>query len=437
MEVQGRKRREWEAGRRARAAEEVLKRRNQLAAEERAAKWTGVVHLLGSMDILAKVLLQERLYRPLRAKRKEAALIIAAEYKSLLDRRRQKNLDALVKRLKKVIAPAIPRLREKYKNVCSHRALGFLKVIADLQQNQASVAVTRFMQSVHRLQNWWKTMLLVRQTQHTLLTNHFLKFEKHILRANKLQMKAQLQKPTSLAAALSVKKANPVSLSGMASGKSLFTAVASLADVSHSGVGGGGGKGGGGMLASHVMDVGDDPALDRLLSMHLEPLTDEHRDRIINHVLIMERKVFAKRMDKYRMDVSTYSAQKHVEELRLKLMKEAGLDATPRLRKPVKPIMLALLPKGRLKLLLAEGVQEVLKIKQEHEEEEIEAAAMFALEASRVRRGVSTASRPASSKSVRGQARKEIEEEEENEAVAMLEATKAKRGASRLAISKA
>lgn len=50
-----------------------------------------------------------------------------------------------------------------------------------------------------------------------------------------------------------------------------------------------------------------------------------------------------------------YEAQRPIEELRLRLLSEAGLDAVPQLRKPVQPRMHVLLPRPALKRLLQVG----------------------------------------------------------------------------------
>jgi hypothetical protein len=267
----------------------------------------------------------------------------------------------LIKRLKKAVRPAIPRIKEKCRDICSMRVIGFLQAIDGLQQCQATVAVTRFMQSVHRLQEWWRTMILVRETQYKVLTNHLIACEKALIRRNKGDKKDRSTSPpprpmTGVAT---------LNATALATGKSLFTTAASIA------------AGTGTLItasSSHHIEI-EDPALERLLSKHTELLPKDLRHRLVTNALAEERRAFARRMEKYRVDVTTYAAQLHVEELRLRLMREAGLEATPLLRRPVKPVMLALLPKGRLKQMLGEGIQEVLKYKRDVEQVEIEAAA--------------------------------------------------------------
>lgn len=393
VEAEEQRKREWEAGRRARyeqidptpittirfltvfviiiyhysliscrecrAAEEEVKRQAELEAARdhqfKVQSWAGISYLLGHMaHYLINELDGDRKARPIRAQRKAAALVISGWYKSILIRRRQRELVQLIKRVKRAIRPGIPRIKEKCRDICSMRVIGFLQAIDGMQQCQATVAVTRFMQNIHRLQDWWRTMTLVRETQYTLLTNHLIAYEKALIRQNKGEKrdKSPPPRPMSVVAALNA--------TAMATGKSLFTTAAAIAA--------------GTTVAHHHIEI-EDPALERLLSKHIELLPKETRHRLVTNALAEERRAFARRMEKYRVDVTTYAAQLHVEELRLRLMREAGLEATPLLRKPVKPVMLALLPRGRLKLLLGVGIQEVLKYKRDVEQVEIEAAA--------------------------------------------------------------
>ena len=202
---------------------------------------------------------------------------------------------------------------------------------------------------------------MVRETQYTLLTNHLISFERALIRQNKGEKKDKASSPPLR----QMTGAAALNATAMATGKSLLATAAAIA----------GGTGTIITSSSHHHIEIEDPALERLLSKHTELLPKDLRHRLVTNALAEERRTFARRMDKYRVDVTTFAAQQHVEELRLRLMREAGLEATPLLRRPLKPVMLALLPKGRLKQVLGEGIQEMLKYKRDVEQVEIEAAA--------------------------------------------------------------
>lgn len=219
-------------------------------------------------------------------------------------------------------------------------------------------------------------MILVRETQYTLLTNHLIAYEKALIRHSKGEKKNQSNSSPQLSRGVQI-----LNNTAMATGRSLFTTAAAFAGGFHP------------QPSNHHIEI-EDPALERLLTKHTELLPHDLRHRLVTRALAEERRAFSRRTDKYRVDIQSYAAQLHVEELRLKLMREAGLDATPLLRKPVKPVMLALLPRGRLKMLLGEGVQEILKYKRDVEQVEIMAAASRAL--GRTVQLVESSSRPSS-----------------------------------------
>jgi hypothetical protein len=61
----------------------------------------------------------------------------------------------------------------------------------------------------------------------------------------------------------------------------------------------------------------------------------------------------------YKADLEMYKAQKPIEELRLRLLADAGLEAHPTLVRPRKPSMLVLLPRPMLKRMLRDGIRMV------------------------------------------------------------------------------
>lgn len=133
----------------------------------------------------------------------------------------------------------------------------------------------------------------------------------------------------------------------------------------------------GGMIG-RAFEIEDDPAIDVLLSQHIKMLPKEVREKLLKGVLITERRAFAHRMEKHRTDLKNYQAQARIEEIRQRLMSEAGLVVQPRSRRPARPIMLVLLPRPRLKRLLADGIESLNRQKAQTERAEIEAAALRA-----------------------------------------------------------
>lgn len=141
VEAEEQRKREWEAGRRARAAEEEARRQSEVESrrerEARFVGWSGICHWMGrSIAFLVSELEADRRARPVRAQRKAAALLIEKWYKSILIRRKQRSLVLLIRRIKKAIRPSVPKIKERCRETCALRVVGFLQAIDGAQRSQ-------------------------------------------------------------------------------------------------------------------------------------------------------------------------------------------------------------------------------------------------------------------------------------------------------------
>ncbi|KAJ9529696.1 hypothetical protein QJQ45_014453 [Haematococcus lacustris] len=105
-----------------------------------------------------------------------------------------------------------------------------------------------------------------------------------------------------------------------------------------------------------------DPLLEAELAQHREPLPLDVKHEVrggielVQRALLECRRKFYAQLSTYRTNMELYDAQKPIEELRLRLLRDAGLDPVSHLAKPRKPAMLVLLPKPALKRMLRDGI---------------------------------------------------------------------------------
>ncbi|PNH12178.1 hypothetical protein TSOC_000949, partial [Tetrabaena socialis] len=154
-DVRAAQRREEESRAAAMQAEEEM--------EDRQRQWTGIVGLCSKLSFLAEQIAEDRRVRSLRALRKEAAVKIATWYKSVLLRRRQRELVELIQRVRKLVRPYVAVQKQVIRQNCAMRLISFLQYAET--SNMAVVGVRKLKTGVELLQNAWRNTLLVRKLQ--------------------------------------------------------------------------------------------------------------------------------------------------------------------------------------------------------------------------------------------------------------------------------
>ncbi|GFH18960.1 uncharacterized protein HaLaN_15844, partial [Haematococcus lacustris] len=297
--------------------------------------------------------------RGVRAVRKAAAVLIASWYKRILLRRRQQELTQLMMRLRRAMKPLLVAKKEQIRVKCAERILTFLEV-ADASGGYS---------------------VSVRATQRIILLNYFTRFERSVIRRNRKEQhhqqdqvrgrpRGQSSGPRRSSLAVGEfasysghgRTSRDTSPSGFDLGASsdLGTLSDSLRGSAHLP----GSRGphtpshyAGGFNAS--MDSGAavmDPLLEAELAQHREPLPLDVKHELVQRALLECRRKFYAQLSTYRTNMELYDAQKPIEELRLRLLRDAGLDPVSHLAKPRKPAMLVLLPKPALKRMLRDGI---------------------------------------------------------------------------------
>ncbi|MEW5304894.1 MAG: hypothetical protein WDW36_007471, partial [Sanguina aurantia] len=99
-----------------------------------------------------------------------------------------------------------------------------------------------------------------------------------------------------------------------------------------------------------------DPFLDAHLAEHREPLPDAIVRALVGDALCKQRRAFFVRLDAYRQAKAVFLKKRPIEELRLRLLRDAGIHTSSETPEPIRPRMLSLLPRFRLKLLLRDGM---------------------------------------------------------------------------------
>ncbi|GAX78399.1 hypothetical protein CEUSTIGMA_g5841.t1 [Chlamydomonas eustigma] len=408
-------RRNLEATKRDRKMEELMISQEERTREEelmeRRRVWAGICNLGFKMKFLVKVLNGDRGVRPLREMRKECAVRIASWYKHILIKRRTRELLQLINKMRRAMARYLPHLKEHVREVAGLRIIEFMRAKEENSTAMATAAVSKFIERVYRLQDWWQVMSEVRAAQHKVLYNQVTKYEKALVRHNLRVLQGTASgpyKPTAHIPAAggitktrqSFKERDTQSRGGRSpsgsrspnrlasrrpEGSSQVTTASSL--QRRSSLSGASASAGSGMLLPSVENLQqlqrnlqphvthhrttveiEDPFVNMKLAKHYEPLAKAVRQRMVHETLQEERRAFGKRVEKYRTDMTVFHVQMKIEMMRVKLIQEAGLEAQPRLKKPVKPYMCVLLPPTKIKALLAQGLDYVRE-KQERETE--------------------------------------------------------------------
>ncbi|GAX79185.1 hypothetical protein CEUSTIGMA_g6625.t1 [Chlamydomonas eustigma] len=188
----------WEAGKKERKLKEELQRAQEyeqsVEEHERKTQWSGILLLSCKMNILITQMWEDRLARPMREKRKKAAVKIASWYKRILIRRRHTEFLRLVKTLKAGIRRHLPRQKEHIRQRAALRVVNILKEMEEGVTIIATKAVQMYMNRLYQIQSWWKVMIEVRKAQRQIIYNQILSYETKLVKKNvKVQQQLQQQ----------------------------------------------------------------------------------------------------------------------------------------------------------------------------------------------------------------------------------------------------
>eukprot|EP00198_Chlamydomonas_reinhardtii_P012777 XP_001702114.1 predicted protein [Chlamydomonas reinhardtii] len=387
-----------------RREEEARQAEAKAAAElqERQRGWTAIVGLCSKLAFIAEQVQEDRRVRSLRALRKEAAVRIATWYKGILLRRRQRELVELVQRLRRLVMPYVATQKVALRQRCAMRLVDFMQYAES--SNMAVVGVRRLKHGVELLQTSWRNALLVRNLQRAALYNQLTRVEREIVTANKrnernlqlhmmrLGKSVNIMDPDSAlmpAGYGSMHSRTGGGLAGASAAQSMRSMMLA-SDSMRSGAAGAAGFGGGwGDWQSNAgasqksMAVGGMPGSpsglerggsrsrlpgrgalhepgdeeDEALSRHAEMVGREAREAVAERFLLAARKEHRKLLEKYSADKAVYLARRPIEEMRQKMLRDAGLHVEPEVRPPVMPRMRLVYPRAILRDLLKEAIQ--------------------------------------------------------------------------------
>ncbi|KAG2423144.1 hypothetical protein HXX76_015529 [Chlamydomonas incerta] len=388
-----------------RREEEARQAEAKAAAElqERQRGWTAIVGLCSKLAFIAEQVQEDRRVRSLRALRKAAAVKIATWYKGILLRRRHRELVELVQRLRRLVLPYVATQKVALRQRCALRLVEFMQYAES--SNMAVVGVRRLKHGVELLQTSWRNALLVRNLQRSALYNQLTRVEREIVTANKrnernmqLQMmrlgkSVNIMDPDSALVPAGYGSMHSRAGAGAASVGQSMRSMTLGGDSMRSGATGAAGFGGGwgdwqsnagasqksmaaglpgspsglerggsrsydrsrlpGRGALH--DPGDDE--DEALARHTEMVGREAREAVAERFLLAARREHRKLLEKYSADKAVYLARRPIEEMRQKMLRDAGLHVEPEVRPPVMPRMRLVYPRAVLRDLLKEAVQ--------------------------------------------------------------------------------
>ncbi|KXZ41481.1 hypothetical protein GPECTOR_442g326 [Gonium pectorale] len=327
---------------------------------------------------------EDRRVRDLRALRKEAAIKIAAWYKKILIKRRQRELADFIARFRQVMLPHVMAQREAARQRAAERLLHFMRFAAGA--NMAVVGVRKLKAGVELLQSAWRTSLLVRGVQLQSLCNQVARLERELVAANR---RAERNMQTHL-----MRLGKSVNI--LEPDAALLPSPAPAGAGAAAGGGGGGGGGGGharplrspgavsvalgpasgpaspaagsrGMGSAHAHGHGHggflegagaaralelvgvatgtarqydrsrqpprgvlhDPGEeeDEVLRGHTELMPREVREQAVEAFLFEARRAHRRLLEQYSADKAVYLARKPIEEMRQRMLRDA--DSPP------------------------------------------------------------------------------------------------------------
>ncbi|KAG2484731.1 hypothetical protein HYH03_016478 [Edaphochlamys debaryana] len=379
------------------------KEEEERAAAERAAaelaarqmQWTAVVGLCSKLHFLAEQVAEDRRVRSLRAMRKEAAVRIATWYKHILLRRRQIELVELMQRLKRLVKPYVARSRVVVRQVAAERIVHFLRYAES--SNMAVVGVRKLKSGVEVLQTAWRNALLVRNLQQTALYNQITRLEKEVVINNKknhrnvqLQMMrmgntydimipdatgygtpgyaggygygggygTSFRHRPSPSAGISMRSGGFAAAAALAGDSSRSLALSLYNEQSYASGGHTYKRGRSARERERLLPPPDpEEDHDEVLKAHMDIMPREMRERVVDSFLLEARKAHRKLLEKYSADKALYQARRPLEEMRLKMLRDAGFTkAQPELQPPEMPHMRIVYPRADLRELLKKAM---------------------------------------------------------------------------------
>ncbi|GLI70880.1 hypothetical protein VaNZ11_015901 [Volvox africanus] len=362
--------------------------------QERQRQWTAIVGLCSKLSFVAERIMEDRRVRALRALRKSAAVKIATWYKGILLRRRQVELVSLIRRLRGLLRPYLARQRLLVRQRCAARIVSFLEYTRT--SNMAVVGVRRLKAEVEVLQSAWRNALLVRNMQRQILYNQLTRLEREIVSANKRAERTFAGQMFRLGKSVNILEPEgplvPAGLTGR-SYRTLGAASARLAPQQqhhqHQ------------TQTQHQTHQQQQPGYttydalaiipaaqdanpltargkydrmrqpyrgvllheggveeeDEVLRGHMELVPREVREQVVNAFLLDARREHRKLLEQYSTEKMLYQARKPIEELRQKMLRDAGLTIEPDTKPPVMPHMRLVYPRAKLKELLRRAVE--------------------------------------------------------------------------------
>ncbi|EFJ43584.1 hypothetical protein VOLCADRAFT_96202 [Volvox carteri f. nagariensis] len=371
--------------------------------QERQRQWTGIVGLCSKISFVAERIMEDRRIRALRALRKAAAMKIASWYKGILLRRRQVELVSLIRRLKGLLKPYLAVQRELVRQRCTARIVSFLQYTQT--SNMAVVGVRRLKAEVEVLQTAWRNALLVRNTQRQILYNQLTRLERDIVCTNKRIERTYAGQMFRLGKSVNILEpdgAVPPSAAAAAGGGGgggiagrSFKSLGASSARSHGPPQQQQQQAGGTLTISDAMsvvpaatDAGAGTSArgkydrmrqpyrgvlvheglleeeDEVLRSHLEMVPREVREQVVNAFLLEARREHRKLLEQYSNEKMLYLARRPIEELRQKMLRDAGggaggggLTMEPDVKPPVMPHMRLVYPRPKLKELLRRAVE--------------------------------------------------------------------------------
>ncbi|GIL80529.1 hypothetical protein Vretifemale_9721 [Volvox reticuliferus] len=329
--------------------------------QERQRQWTAIVGLCSKLSFVAERIMEDRRVRALRALRKWAAVKIATWYKGILLRRRQVELVALIQRLRGLLRPYLARQRVLVRERCAARIVSFLEYTRT--SNMAVVGVRRLKAEVEVLQNAWRNALLVRNMQRQILYNQLTRLEREIVSANKRAERTFAGQMFRLGKSVNILEPEgplvPAGLTGRSyrtlgsattrpanqqqhhhhqmqtqhqthqqqqPGYTTYDALAIIPAAQDANPLTGRGKYDR-MRQPYrgvLLHEGGGEEEDEVLRMHMEMVPREVREQVVNAFLLDARREHRKLLEQYSNEKMLYQARKPIEELRQKMLRDAG-----------------------------------------------------------------------------------------------------------------
>ncbi|GMH35506.1 hypothetical protein BSKO_03374 [Bryopsis sp. KO-2023] len=339
-----------------RRLEEGERRKKEKENEEKVIserKWMVLTSLCYRMEFIRDQLRKNQMLRAEFTRRKGAAVRIATWFKAILVESRKKDLLNACIKLQKFTAPIMVEKKKRAREACAERLYNFLEQLKD--SSQISLAVRRFKQLMVVIQRAWRGFCSVRAAQRLLLSKQFQRFETSLLKYNHKTNKKQPRRSTK-------RKAAPLSRSMFfhpadvvdprPSGKKKVCPMNSLGAFENST------NTKGAQLKVKPKDE-DKPDYERLLTLAalMMRIPKNIKAQVIDEQLVKETGHFHERLEQHHRDKRVYLTQKPIDEVRLKLLRDAGFKATPQVLPPKVPRLRVLQNVTGLQTMMQRAIQ--------------------------------------------------------------------------------